>query len=92
MIKLRQDQIRTLVDTAEVRANEILPTVVEEAQLKMQALLYPELQRMKALREVNPSIRDIEVKALELEYMAVAEALEQARVNIEGIRVIIVAG
>ncbi|WP_086479818.1 RNA polymerase-associated protein RapA [Oceanospirillum sanctuarii] len=91
VVKLRQEQIRSLVDTAEERANDILPTVIEEAQLKMQSLLYPELQRMKALREVNPSIRDIEVKALELEYMAVADALEKARVSIEGIRVIVTA-
>ncbi|MDX1400268.1 MAG: RNA polymerase-associated protein RapA, partial [Oceanospirillum sp.] len=91
VVKLRQEQIRDLVDTADDRANEILPTVIEEAQLKMQSLLYPEVQRMKALREVNPSIRDIEVKALEMEYLAVADALEKARVNIEGIRVIVTA-
>ena len=91
VVKLRQEQIRTLIDTAEDRANDILPTIVEDAQLKMQSLLYPELQRMKALREVNPAIRDIEVKALELEYMAVADALENARVNIEGVRVIVTA-
>ena len=89
VVKLRQDQIRTLVDKADVLANDHLPTLIEEAQLKMQALLYPELQRMKALKEVNPAVRDIEVKALEMEYLAVADAIENARINIEGIRVIV---
>ncbi|WP_051227542.1 RNA polymerase-associated protein RapA [Oceanospirillum beijerinckii] len=90
VVKLRQEQIRTLADKAEELANDHLPTIIEQAQLNMQALLYPELQRIKALQEVNPSVRDIEVKALEMEYLSVAQALENARINIEGIRVIIV--
>jgi len=91
VVKLRQEQIRTLADKAEELANDHLPTLIEDAQLTMQSLLYPELQRIKALKEVNPSVRDIEVKALEMEYLAAADAIENARINIEGIRVIVTA-
>ena len=76
-VRLESRQVKTALD--EFRA-------VFETLQASQTQLGGELERLTALKRVNPSVRDSEIEAMAFQLDALRAALPQARVRLDAIR------
>ena len=89
LIKSRHDQLRELLTQGEGEAERQLPSIVENAEARMRAQLDAEIARLTALAEHNPAVRSTEIDALKDERKALSEAIENTRLRLDSVRVII---
>ncbi len=89
LIKSRHDQLRELLTQGEGEAERELPSIVEAAETRMRAQLDAELARLTALAEHNPAVRSEELEALKQERQALSNAIENTRLRLDSVRVII---
>ncbi|NVF14469.1 RNA polymerase-associated protein RapA [Vreelandella maris] len=89
LIKSRHDQLRELLTQGEGEAERQLPSIVENAEARMRAQLDAEIARLTALAEHNPAVRSAEIDALKDERKALSEAIENTRLRLDSVRVII---
>ncbi|MGO3206941.1 MULTISPECIES: RNA polymerase-associated protein RapA [unclassified Halomonas] len=89
LIKSRHDQLRELLTQGEGEAERQLPSIVENAEARMRAQLDAEIARLTALAEHNPAVRSAEIDALKEERKALSEAIENTRLRLDAVRVII---
>ncbi|WP_447045216.1 RNA polymerase-associated protein RapA [Vreelandella sp. H-I2] len=89
LIKSRHDQLRELLTQGEGEAERQLPSIVENAEARMRAQLDAEIARLTALAEHNPAVRSAEIDALKSERQALSEAIENTRLRLDSVRVII---
>ncbi|QEA38011.1 RNA polymerase-associated protein RapA [Pistricoccus aurantiacus] len=89
LIKSRQGQLRELMDKAEEEAARELPSIIEAAQSRMHRQLNSELARLKALATHNPAVREDEIRALENELAGLSDAIENTRLRLDAVRVIV---
>ncbi|EHA14428.1 RNA polymerase-associated protein RapA [Halomonas sp. HAL1] len=89
LIKSRHDQLRELLTQGEGEAERQLPSIVENAEARMRAQLDTEIARLTALAEHNPAVRGAEIDALKDERKALSEAIENTRLRLDSVRVII---
>lgn len=89
LIKSRHDQLRELLTQGESEAERQLPSIVENAEARMRTQLDAEIARLTALAEHNPAVRSAEIDALKKERQALSEAIENTRLRLDSVRVII---
>lgn len=91
VIKSHRDEIEVLLKGSEAEA--LKQTVTWQAQARQQWLLLEgeELDRLKALREFNPSVRSSEIHAREVRLHAGLDALDRLSMTLSAVRLIIAA-
>ena len=89
LIKGRHEQLRGILTQGESEAERELPSIVEAAEARMRTQLDAELARLTALAEHNPSVRSAELEALKQERQALSDAIENTRLRLDAVRVII---
>ncbi|MGC3874173.1 RNA polymerase-associated protein RapA [Halomonas sp. GXIMD04776] len=92
LIKSRHDQLRALLTQGENEAERELPTIIETAQQRMRAELDNELTRLRALAQHNPAVRDDEIQALQEERAALDTVINDTRLRLDAVRVIVTVG
>jgi len=75
-----------MLEKAEAIAGERAQEHIGEAVAQATAELDAELSRLRALREVNPSINPAEIATLEAERQALLAALPQSRLRLDAVR------
>ncbi len=90
LIQHARPQIQTLVEIAENLSKPQQIKIVKQAKTLMMAEAKEDIERLRALAEVNPNIRKEEVATLEANVAALATYLEQARLKLDSIRVALV--
>ena len=88
--KSQRDTVEQLIDRAEALADLQHRELVEAATARFDAEMDEEIERLKALREVNPSVREDEITALQAQKNSGGEALRQAKVRLDALRVLVV--
>lgn len=91
IISSQQEYIRHMLHQAEKHITKRLPVLVTRAINKMEMELELELQRLTALRRVNPNVREDEIDALREQMKQLHEYLQTARLHQDAIRLIIAA-
>ncbi len=86
-----QNQIHGLISKADEFAKERLAEVKNAALLEMQTNLNAELERLRALKTVNPNIRDDELEAIENQISELTNFIGQTSVYLDSLRVIVVS-
>ncbi|AOY90341.1 RNA polymerase-binding ATPase [Marinobacter salinus] len=84
-------QVETMVDHVERLSEPHLEPMKKLALERLDATLSPEIRRLEALQKVNPVIRDEEIDYFRRQLAAAREAIGQASLALEGIRVIVTA-
>jgi ATP-dependent helicase HepA len=79
----------TLLAKAELLANQELPAIKTAAMARLEELLGGEITRLKALKLVNPAIRQDEIELLEAQYVACGQHLGQIKAVSDAVRVIV---
>ncbi len=89
VIRSQLDVLKEMAKASEAQASEEAPTILREALDKTRSTLQGEIQRLKALQQVNPNVRDEEIHYFEEQWMALSLALESASLRLDALRVIV---
>jgi ATP-dependent helicase HepA len=91
IISSQQDKLRQMLQLAEQQAEQQLPLLVMSAIDSMDSELKQELQRLSALQQVNPNVRQEEIDALQQQKQQSKQYMQTARLHQDAIRLIITA-
>jgi ATP-dependent helicase HepA len=86
-----QTAVHPLIGKATTLAEQQLPDIMHSAQLRATHTLGEQQQRLSALRRLNPSVRQDEIEALQLQQQQLTEYIAKARLKLDAIRLIVVS-
>ncbi|WP_394146131.1 RNA polymerase-associated protein RapA [Vibrio atypicus] len=86
-----QAQVHQLVAAGETLIVEKVEAIRNKAQQEMQASLNSELERLQALKAVNPNIRDEEIDAIDEQIKELTGYIGQAQYQLDSLRMIVVS-
>ena len=89
VVKSHKAEIRQLIQGSEQLAKQYAPKILANAQEQTRQLLQGETNRLRALQQVNPNVRDDEIAYFETQYQAVVQALDSAAPRLDALRVIV---
>ncbi len=89
IIKSQAERIRVLFQLGEELAEQGRAGVVDEALARMHGELDRELERLSALREVNPNVREDEIEQLQARRELLEIHLKDTRVRLDAVRVVV---
>ena len=83
------EQLRGMVKLAEAAANKQVPELLAYANRHGKQTLEREINRLKALQQHNPNVRDEEITFFDQQLAALTEALTHSSPRLDAVRVII---
>ncbi|EKO3483048.1 RNA polymerase-associated protein RapA [Vibrio fluvialis] len=86
-----QNDVHRLITASEVPVMEQVTAIRDQAQKEMHQILNGELERLQALKAVNPNIRDEEIEVLEQQIQELTGYIAQAQYQLDSLRLIVVA-
>lgn len=86
-----QKDIYQLIEAGEKTIGSKLESVREEAQSEMSRALNGELERLQALKAVNPNIRDEELSAIDEQISELTSYIANAQIQLDSLRLIVVS-
>lgn len=84
-----RDHVEIMNDHAKILAEKPISDIKTTATEKLKQRLSIEIERLKALKQVNPSIREDEIDFLENKLQVATAAIENASLSLESVRIII---
>jgi ATP-dependent helicase HepA len=90
VIRGYQQPLRDILAASEQLAQRRTPTILAAARAHLEQGLATEINRLKALRRVNPNVRDEEITHLEQQLVHGMSALDSASLRLDALRVLIV--
>ena len=89
IIRTYSQQLRELLETCEDFANRQAPAIIAAAHDQSIQVLTKEVDRLKALAQVNPNVRSEEIEFMELQREALTAALDAATLRLDALRVVV---
>ncbi|AEJ03186.1 SNF2-related protein [Nitrosomonas sp. Is79A3] len=89
VIQLKEDAIRELLTASEQQASAQAPQLIAQAEARIQQTFTPEIERLKALQQVNPNVRDEEIQFFEQQLQQLTGALKSSNLRLDAVRVIV---
>jgi len=83
-------ELQDMVELAEQAAQAQSPELIKSARQEAERMLNSELHRLKALQQINPSIRQDEIDFFEQALQQATAAVNSANLRLDGLRVIVV--
>ncbi len=78
-----------MIDKAEQIARRLAPSYLDKAHAQTEETLKGEIDRLHALRQVNPNVREEEITFFEQQYRALEQVLDSATPRLDAVRVIV---
>jgi len=89
IVKARQQELTRMLEMAELLADTRVPGLIDTARDNGRRLLGHEVERLVALQQVNPGVRDDEIEFFRQRLHHFEAALEHARLRLDAVRVIV---
>jgi len=89
IVSAREQVIRSLLAAAERLAQAQVPEILATAHSHSEHTLRTEINRLRALRRVNPNVREEEIRFFEQQLETLGRALDQASLRLDAVRVIV---
>lgn len=89
VVQAQATELKAMLDTSESMASTQSTTVLNAAHRQATQQLQTEIDRLKALRQVNPNVRADEIQYFEEVLSTLNEVLGKANVRLEAVRVIV---
>jgi ATP-dependent helicase HepA len=89
IIRLKQAELRQLIDAAEVQAQREVPALLAQARQQGTEILAREIDRLRALRQVNPNVREEEIAFFVDQLGALTGAIDATRLQLDAVRVMV---
>lgn len=90
IVRAYAQDIKNMIKNAELRAQALAPEFLKRAHQHTQHSLMTEIERLTALRQVNPNVREEEIHFFENQLSALSQALNAASLRVDAMRLIIV--
>ena len=85
-VKLDGEDVESLLEKARDTAQAQVPAIVAQAREEMTSQLQLEITRLKALKKVNPSVRQAEIDLLVGQRREMEEHMANARIRLDAVR------
>ncbi|MDH3325257.1 MAG: RNA polymerase-associated protein RapA [Gammaproteobacteria bacterium] len=89
IIKSQMDELKILLSQATEIADTTLPKIIKRNQKSLTEKVQNELNRLEALKQINPSIRQDEIEHQETLLKIINERLASSKIRLDAVRVII---
>lgn len=89
IVRMQAKEIRSMLKTCEGLAQEDAPQILQDAHDYAKQTLLTEINRLKALQQVNPNVRSEEIRYFEDQWHAVDQVLDSTNVRLDAIRIIV---
>ena len=89
IVRAKDKALRNLFSRCEEIARDQTPQILKQAHQQSAEILTREINRLNALREINPNIRDEEIEFFEQQLEALNEVLDGASLRLDSLRVLI---
>lgn len=86
-----QAQVHQMIEAGDKLVVEKVEAIRDQAKQEMQASLNAELERLQALKAVNPNIREEELEAIEDQIKQLTGYIGQAQYQLDSLRMIVVS-
>ncbi|MGD8173129.1 RNA polymerase-associated protein RapA [Vibrio sp. TRT 21S02] len=86
-----QNQVHALIAAGDKLIVDKVAAIRQQAQQEMQVSLNAELERLQALKAVNPNIRDEEIEAIDAQIKELTGYISQAQYQLDSLRMIVVS-
>ena len=90
IIGAKQKALKAMLAKAEQYAQNQAPAILKTAQAHAQSLLSNEVNRLRALRPVNPNVREDEIVFYEQQLEALNTLIDASQCRLDALRVIVV--
>ncbi|MDH5784715.1 MAG: RNA polymerase-associated protein RapA [Chromatiales bacterium] len=84
-----EKELREIIASAENLAEQQAPAIIASAHKQSGELLSREIDRLEALRHVNPNVREEEVEFFREQWRALDLALDSAKARLDAVRVVV---
>jgi ATP-dependent helicase HepA len=89
IIRAKEQELKALIDQCEETARAQAPEILASALQRSKQTLNREINRLRALRQLNPNVRDEEIDFFEQQQQMLGRALDSASLRLDAIRVIV---
>jgi ATP-dependent helicase HepA len=89
VVRARQKALKALLEQCEQRAQQQAPAIFNSAHARAEAILLREINRLKALQQVNPNVRDDEIAFYQQQLQALTQLIDATRLRLDALRVIV---
>ncbi|MDP1558674.1 MAG: RNA polymerase-associated protein RapA [Nitrosomonas sp.] len=89
IIQLKKESIKALISASERRAQAQVEEIISQAHLKTKQIFTLEIDRLKALRQVNPNVREEEIRFFEQQLDHLTQAFNSTKLRLDALRVIV---
>jgi ATP-dependent helicase HepA len=90
IIRAYNGELQQMVALAEQAAQKQSPQLIEQVRVEAERMLNAELHRLRALQQINPSIRQDEIDFLQQQLTTTSAAIASANLRLDALRVIVV--
>lgn len=91
LVNALQSVVHPMIEKGETLATEQMEDVKQQAMQKMNEALNEEIERLTALKKVNPNIRTEEITFIEKQQTQLVKAINNASLKLDAIRLIVVS-
>jgi ATP-dependent helicase HepA len=89
VVRARQKVLKTLLEQCEQRAQQQAPEIFKQAHAQSEDILMREINRLNALKLINPNVRDAEIEFFEQQLQALTQLIDATRLRLDALRVIV---
>lgn len=89
IVRAKETTLRQLIIQCEDTARTQAPAILESAHQRSEQILNREINRLRALRQINPNVRDEEIDFFIQQREILDRALESASLRLDAVRVIV---
>ena len=89
IVRQYKQGIRAMVNHSEKLANRGVPEIIKQCISRMMESYTEEIQRLTALKKVNPNVREEEIEMLQAEGLALHNSLQKSQLKLDAVRLII---
>ncbi len=89
VIQLKKESIRTLISIGRQQAQTQIPKITAQARDKVEKIFTLEIDRLKALRNVNPNVRTEEIDFFEQQQKHLTQAFNAVNLRLDALRIIV---
>jgi len=89
VVRAKQKVLKSLLQTCEQRAQQQAPAIFKAAHAQAEDILMREINRLKALQQVNPNVRDAEINFYDQQLQALTQLIDATRLRLDSLRVIV---
>ena len=90
IVRAYKEVLKSMVDGSQKLAEQQAPAILKDAHEKTRQMLAKEIERLQALQQVNPNVRDEEIQFFQDQWQALNEILDTASLRLDALRVIVV--